>query len=153
MKKAKLLQSFYLGLILIFTYVPIVSLVVFSFNDSKSLTQFTGFSLEWYQKLFEGGPLLDAIVVTLIVALISTTVSTMIGTLGAIALSKSRKTLKNVVLQANNLPIVNPEIVTAIAFLIFFGVVAIERFIQKLHHLILICQMLHMIWVQHPFKH
>ncbi len=102
---------------MLFTYLPILSLVVFSFNEGKSLTRWTGFSLQWYVKLFESDEIMRCLATTIIIALISTLISTVIGTLAAIALSKSRKILRELTLSANNIPIVNPEIVTAISLL------------------------------------
>lgn len=110
----------FLLMVFAFTYAPIVSLVIFSFNSSKSLTNWTGFSLEWYAKLFEDEAILNAVVMTLIVAIIATIIATIIGTLAAISLSKSRKIVKDTVLNLNNIPIVNPEIVTAVALLLLF---------------------------------
>jgi spermidine/putrescine transport system permease protein len=127
LKQNKLLRNGLISLVLLFTYLPILSLVVFSFNEGKSLTRWTGFSLQWYLKLFESEEIMSAVATTIVIALISTFLSTVIGTLAAIALSKSRKILRELTLSANNIPIVNPEIVTAIAFFVLFGTFAIER--------------------------
>lgn len=121
--KTKVFLLFVIALI----YLPIASLVIFSFNDSKSVIQFTGFSLEWYAKLFESDQIMDAVITTIVVALISTFVSVIIGTFGAIMLSKNRKWLREWTLNVNNIPIVNPEIVTAIGFFVLFGAFSIER--------------------------
>jgi len=120
-------SKIFLGFIILFIYVPITSLVIFSFNDSKSLTRLTGLSLEWYEKLFRDDDIRRAILTTILVAVISTTVSTIIGTLGAIMLSKNKKWLKTWTLNLNNIPIVNPEIVTAISFFVLFGAFSISR--------------------------
>ena len=117
----------FITLVLILTYLPILSLVVFSFNESKSLTRWTGFSLEWYVKLFQSREIMSAVFITILVAIISTFISTVVGTFAAISLSKQRKVLREISLSANNIPIVNPEIVTAIAFFVLFGAFAIER--------------------------
>lgn len=126
-KRHKLPAKVFLGVMLTFIYLPIVSLVIFSFNDSKSLNRFTGFSLEWYVKLFESDQIMDAVFTTILVAVISTLVSTILGTLGAIALSGQRKWLREWTLNINNIPIVNPEIITAISFFVLFGAFQIER--------------------------
>lgn len=121
MKKSKnLFSKFYLGLILLFFYLPILYVVVFSFNDSKSVSNFTGFSLQWYQKMFENRTMMESIYYTVIIAVIATIVSTVIGTITAIGLSKSKRIVKELVTQVNNLPMMNPEIVTAIGFMLFF---------------------------------
>lgn len=121
MKKIKNLpQNLYLCLILAFFYLPILYVVVFSFNESKSLTNFTGFSLQWYEKMFASRTMMEAIWVTVTIAILATIISTIVGTITAIGLSKSKKLLKETVLQVNNLPMMNPEIVTAIGLMLFF---------------------------------
>ena len=127
MNKHTFTSKTFLSIVLLLIYIPIISLVVFSFNDSKSLIQFTGFSLEWYVKLFESGTIMDAVFTTIFVAIISTIASTLIGTLGAISLTKNKKWLREWTLNFNNIPIVNPEIVTAISFFVLFGAFQIER--------------------------
>jgi spermidine/putrescine transport system permease protein len=127
MKTSKWFSKGFIVMVLILTYLPIMSLVIFSFNESKSLTRWSGFSLEWYVKLFESREIMSAVFITFLVALISTTISTVIGTFAAISLSKTRKALREIALSANNVPIVNPEIVTAIAFFVLFGAFQIER--------------------------
>lgn len=116
----------YLVLALIFFYAPILYVVVFSFNESKSLTNFTGFSLQWYEKMFENRTMMEALYFTVVIALIATVVSTIVGTITAIGLSKSRRIVKEFVTQVNNLPMMNPEIVTAIGFMLFFSSFMIE---------------------------
>ena len=127
MKTSNPIGKVFLTLVLILTYVPIISLVMFSFNEGRSLTRWTGFSLQWYVKLFESREIMTAVMITFLVATISTVISTIIGTFAAISLSKTRKALREISLSANNIPIVNPEIVTAIAFFVLFGAFAIER--------------------------
>ena len=109
MKKTKnFFSRFYLALVLLFFYLPILYVVVFSFNDSKSLTNFTGFSLQWYERMFNDRTMMEAIGYTVIIAVIATIVSTIIGTITAIGLSKSKRILKDVVLQINDLPMKQP---------------------------------------------
>ena len=127
MTKKNPFGKFFIFSVLAFTYIPIMSLVAFSFNSGKSLTRWTGFSLEWYVKLFESREIMRAVMITFLVAIISTFISTIIGTFAAISLTKLRKTLRELALSANNIPIVNPEIVTAIAFFVLFGTFAIDR--------------------------
>ena len=112
--------SFYLVLILLFIYLPIVYVVVFSFNESKSLSNFSGFSLRWYENMFSDRTMLESIRVTVIVAVVATAVSTVVGTITAIGLSKSRKLVRTIVLEINNLPVMNPDIVTAIGLMLLF---------------------------------
>ena len=130
MKKKKTLFSrltdCYLLLLLLFIYLPILYVVVFSFNESKSLTNFTGFSLRWYKSMMEDKTMQSAIYYTVLVAVIATVVSTIVGTIAAIGLSKSRKLLKSIVLEINNLPVMNPDIVTAIGLMLLFISMKIE---------------------------
>ena len=116
----KMLGKLYLIATLLFFYLPIVYVVLFSFNESKSLTKFTGFSLKWYEKMLNDSTMLDAIYYTVVIAVIATFVSTIVGTIAAIGLSKSKKIVRELVLQVNNLPMMNPEIVTAIGLMLFF---------------------------------
>lgn len=113
-------SKLYLALILLFLYLPIIYVVIFSFNESKSLTHFTGFSLRWYEKMFESQTMMDAVYYTIVIAVIATVVSTIVGTITAIGMSKSRKLIKESIVQMNNLPMLNPEIVTAIGLMLFF---------------------------------
>ena len=121
MKNKNIFQKIYLGLILLFFYLPIAYVIFFSFNESKSLTNFTGFSLHWYEKMFESRSMMESVYYSLLVAIIATIVSTIIGTIVAIGLSKSNKVIKQIVTQVNNLPMLNPDIVTAIGLMLFFS--------------------------------
>ncbi|MBR3098227.1 MAG: ABC transporter permease [Clostridia bacterium] len=119
-KKKKFLSSGYLILVLLFIYLPIAYVVLFSFNDSKSMTKFTGFSLRWYENMFNDRTMLQSIYYTVLVAVISTVVSTIVGTVTAIGLSKAKKVIRSAVLEVNNLPVMNPDIVTAIGLMLLF---------------------------------
>lgn len=112
---------------MIFFYLPILYIIVFSFNDSRSLTKLGGFSLRWYEKMFADSTMMEAVVYTIVIALLATIISTIAGTLAAIGLSRSRKVLRNIVEQVNSLPIMNPEIVTAIGLLMFFSAIGIKK--------------------------
>ena len=114
-------------MMLIFFYLPIVFMIVFSFNSSKSLTHFTGFSTQWYIKMLNNASMMESLYVTIIVALIATIVSTIIGTISAIGLSKSKKIVHDLIMQINDFPIMNPEIVTAIGLMLFFITLNIEK--------------------------
>ncbi len=126
-KKKKVLSPIFMTLIVVFLYAPILYTIVFSFNEGKSLTKFTGFSLKWYEKMFSNSTMMEALFYTIIVAVLATAISTIIGTITAIGLSKSRRLVKSVVKQLNQLPIMNPEIVTAIGLLMLFSAVHIEK--------------------------
>lgn len=105
----------------LFFYAPIIYAVVFSFNEGKSLTNFTGFSFQWYGKMFRDREMKEAVFYTIVIAALATVLSTLFGTVAAIGLSKSNKGLKFAVEQINNLPIMNPDIVTAIGLLVLFA--------------------------------
>ena len=126
-KKSGIGGKILLGATAVFFYLPILYIIVFSFNDSRSLTHFGGFSLRWYEKMFADSTMMEAVIYTVIIALLATVISTIAGTLAAIGMSKSKKVLRNLVEQVNNLPIMNPEIVTAIGLLMFFSTLGIEK--------------------------
>lgn len=119
-QKTRAYEKIWLVLIMAFFYLPIIYVVFFSFNSSKSLSTFTGFSLQWYEKMFANRTIMESIWYTVSCAVIATVVSTIVGTITAIGLSKSRKTLREAVNQINNLPMLNPDIVTAIGFMLLF---------------------------------
>ena len=121
MKKKTAFQKLYLVLIMAFFYLPIVYVVLFSFNESKSLTNFTGFSLKWYEKMFSTRAMMESIYYSTIIAVIATIISTIVGTIVAIGLSKSSRIIKQIVTQVNNLPMLNPDIVTAIGLMLLFS--------------------------------
>ena len=114
-------------LLVIFFYAPILYMIVFSFNEGKSLTSFTGFSLRWYQHMLESRDMMEALYTTFSVALLATLISTVAGTIAAIGISKSKKVVRDVIEQVNNLPMMNPEIVTAIGFMLLFITFRIEK--------------------------
>lgn len=125
-KKNGILSKVLFGLLMVFMYLPIVYVVFFSFNSSKSLTKFTGFSTRWYEAMFANRSLMEAIGTTITIAVVATVVSTIVGTITAIGLSKSRKIIREIVNQVNNLPMLNPEIVTAIGFMLLFSSLRIK---------------------------
>ncbi len=126
-KKLSIGPKLYIILCFIFLYLPIAITMFFSFNASKSLTKFTGFSLRWYEKLLTDQNILSAVYVSISIAIISTLISTVLGTITAIGLSRSRKVLKEWILNVNNMPIMNPDIVTAIGLMILFTSLRMER--------------------------
>ncbi len=125
--KGNLAGKLLLGATMVFFYLPILYIIVFSFNESRSLTKFGGFSLRWYEKMFADSTMMEAVIYTVIIALLATIISTVAGTLAAIGMSRSKKILRNLVEQVNSLPIMNPEIVTAIGLLMFFSTLGIEK--------------------------
>lgn len=116
-----------MALLIAFFYLPIIYMIIFSFNDGKSLTVFEGFSLRWYQHMLESRDMMDALYTTFSVALLATAVSTVVGTIAAIGLSKSRKIVRDIMEQVDNLPMMNPEIVTAIGFMLLFITFKVDK--------------------------
>ena len=127
MKKSKFSSKLILILVMLFFYFPILYMLVFSFNGSRSLTSFDGFSLQWYTKMFHDRNMMEAIYYTLVTAVVATFVSTIVGTITAIGLSKSKRIVKEVVQQINDLPIMNPEIVTAVGLMLFYVSIRMEK--------------------------
>lgn len=123
----RLFSRFYLVLCFVFFYLPILVTMIFSFNSSKSLTKFTGFSMRWYNELLSNSEIMSAVYVSITIALLATVISTILGTMTAIGLTKSRKLLREYLLNVNNFPILNPEIVTAISLMLLFSSLAIPK--------------------------
>lgn len=115
----KKLGNIYITLVLLFLYVPIFVLIVFSFNESKSTT-FTGFTFEWYEKLFRNEIIISSLINTVIIAIAASIISTILGTLAAIGINSMRKVPKAVVMNVTNMPIINPEIVTGVSLMLLF---------------------------------
>lgn len=109
----------YIGVFLAFLYLPIMILIIFSFNDSKGRT-LTGFTTKWYLHLFSDAAVLDALWTTLIVALVSAIIATIMGTAAAIGLEKMDAKLKSLVMNLTYVPIINPEIITGVSFMLLF---------------------------------
>ena len=118
MKRA---AKIYTALIFVFLFAPIVILLVFSFNEAKSLSVFSGFSLKWYQELFRDGETLNALKNTLILAVIASVVSTAMGTAAAVGMNKLRsKYLRAALDTATDIPMMNPDIITGISLMLMF---------------------------------
>ena len=116
-----------MGLSVVFFYLPILYMIIFSFNDGKSLTSFTGFSLRWYRHMLDSSDMMEALSTTFSVAVLATIISTIVGTISAIGISKSKKVVRDLMDQVNNLPLMNPEIVTAIGFMLLFITFRVEK--------------------------
>ena len=120
MKKA--ITRLYTFLIFLFLYAPILVLMVFSFNDTEtsSRTVWSGFSLRWYQKLFEDRLILEALRNTLIIAVIAAAAATVLGTVAAVGINSMKKLPRRVMMNITNFPMVNPEIVTGVSLMLLF---------------------------------
>lgn len=117
----KKLGKIYLALVLLFLYVPIFVLIVFSFNESKSSSVFSGFTLDWYKRLFNNRIIISSLVNTIIIAVAASIISTILGTLAAIGINSMRRIPKTVVMNVTNMPIINPEIVTGVSLMLLFS--------------------------------
>lgn len=116
----KKLGKIYMGLVLLFLYVPIFVLIVFSFNETKSRSVFSGFTLDWYAKLFKNDIIISSLVNTIIIAVVASIAATILGTLAAIGINSMKKLPKAVVLNITNMPVINPEIVTGVSLMLLF---------------------------------
>ncbi len=121
MKKRWKPSNLYLAIILIFIYLPILFVIVYSFNESKSTAVWTGFSLQWYQQLAADDDLLEALGNSLLLGLLSCLSSAVIGTLGAVGLARSRLKSKGLIEYVARLPMMIPEIILGMVFMAFFA--------------------------------
>ena len=114
------LKGTYLALVLAFLYLPILVMIALSFNASESRAEWSGFTLDWYLKLFQNQAILDALKVTLIVAVVATIVSVIIGTFGAIGMYSMKKGWFNILSAVSNIPMTMPDIVTGVSLMLMF---------------------------------
>jgi len=119
-------SKFYTGLIFLFLYIPIFVLIANSFNASKSRTVWTGFTLDWYSKLFHNETILSSLANTLIVALIASVVATILGTAAAIGIYNMKSFSRKVIMNITMLPNINPEIVTGVSLMLLFVFMKME---------------------------
>ena len=125
MKKNSKLSGIYLGIVFFLMYLPIAVVVIFSFNESKLPVAFTGFSLQWYEKLFQDRAMQEALVNSLILAVSSCLVSAVIGTLGAVGLSRIHWRSKGVLEYISILPLMIPEIILGMVLMAFFYMIGL----------------------------
>lgn len=116
----KKLSKLYLALVMLFLYVPIFVLIVFSFNITKSRSVFSGFTFDWYIKLFHNELIMKSFLNTVIVAVIASVASTVLGTAAAIGINNMKKLPRSIIMQGTNIPIVNPEIVMGVSMMLLF---------------------------------
>ena len=118
----KLLKKVYWLFILAFLYMPIFVMIAFSFNQSKSRTVWTGFTLKWYVELFKNEAIIKAFMTTLFVAVVAATIATVLGTIAAVGIDAMKSWEKSVVINISYMPVVNPDIITGISLLLLFNV-------------------------------
>lgn len=121
MKKNTKWSNFYMGLILLFLYLPIFFVILYSFNESRTTAVWGGFSLKWYEELFRDRDLLDALVNSLILGVLSCVAAAVIGTLGAVGMARSHLKTKGIVEYVARLPIMIPEIILGMVLMAFFS--------------------------------
>ena len=119
-RTSKALRGTYLALVLAFLYIPIVVMIALSFNSSVSRAEWTGFTLDWYVKLFKTKRIMTALKVTVEVAAIATVVSTVMGTLGAIGMHSMNTGMANLLINVSYLPMTTPDIVTGVSLMLMF---------------------------------
>ncbi|MBR5800110.1 MAG: ABC transporter permease [Lachnospiraceae bacterium] len=113
-------KKFYVFLIFIFLYAPIGTLIVLSFNASKTRAKWGGFTIKWYLKLFENEAILQALFNTMLIALIASVVATIIGTIACIAIMNLKKRTRTLIIGITNIPMLNADIVTGISLMLLF---------------------------------
>ncbi len=128
----KSIDKFYLGLVYLFLYLPIIVLIVFSFNSSRLRGNFEGLSLVWYESLFRDRAIMNALTNTLLVAISSTIISTVLGTFAAIGIHYLRGPRREAILNLNYIPVINPDIVTAVGLMALFKFFSIKFGIQTM---------------------
>ena len=116
----KFFERFYVGLIILFLYAPIIILILLSFNSSKSRAKWGGFTLRWYRELFKNESIMNALYTTLIIAVLSALIATIIGTAAAIAINSMKKTPRTIMIAITNIPMLNADIVTGISLMLLF---------------------------------
>ena len=116
----KIAKRIYVVLIFIFLYAPIATLIVLSFNASKTRAKWGGFTFKWYGALFQNEDIMEALYTTLLIALISSIIATLIGTIACIAINNMKRRTRSVLLGITNIPMLNADIVTGISLMLLF---------------------------------
>lgn len=119
-KTTDIISKIYSILILVFLYAPIAVLIIFSFNSSKSRGVWGGFTFNWYIELFKDSQITKALYYTVVIAVLSSAIATIVGTIAAVGIYNTKKNFKAVLLNVNNLPVLNPDIVTGVSLMILF---------------------------------
>ncbi len=123
----KHLRRLYVGLIMAFLYAPILLLILYSFNDSKSRANWGGFTLRWYKELFSDREILSALGTTLSIGFLAALISTVIGTVGAVALFQTKnRGLRQTILSVVNLPMLNSEVVTGVSLMLLYAMAHLQ---------------------------
>ncbi len=118
--KRTVAQRVYIALIFIFLYAPIVTLMVLSFNASRTRAKWGGFTFKWYVELFDNRAILEALYNTLLIAFLSAIIATLIGTIACIAINGMKRRSRAIMMGITNIPMLNAEIVTGISLMLLF---------------------------------
>ncbi len=116
----RLPSKVYIALIMVFLYLPIAVLILYSFNSGKT-SVWQGFTLKWYSELFNNSVIMNALYSTLIIAVLAAVISTILGTMAAIGINNFKGIKRSLIMNVSNIPIINPEIVTGISFMLMFS--------------------------------
>ena len=125
----KIIQRIYLIFIFVLLYAPILTLVVLSFNNSRTRAKWGGFTTKWYVSMFENSAIMDALYNTLLVGVLSAFIATLLGLTAAISINKMRRRSRTLVLGVINIPMLNAEIVTGISLMLVF--IAVGNFLTQ----------------------
>ena len=120
---ARLMKRVYVVLLFSFLYLPIAIMIAYSFNQSKSRTLFTGFTLDWYRQLFRDSAVLSALLLSVVLALVAAVIATTIGTMAAVGINRMRRGPRRLIMNISYIPIINPEIITGVSMLLLFVVI------------------------------
>lgn len=123
MKNRTRLPNIYLGIILVLMYVPIILVIIYSFNESKMSSVWSGFSFKWYRELFADKAMFDAFVNSIVLGIISSSLAGIIGTIGAVGMSKTHFKANSLIEYISTIPIMIPEIILGMVFLVFFALI------------------------------
>lgn len=119
-KSTLVLEKIYVYLIFIFLYAPIVTLIVLSFNSSKTRSKWGGFTTKWYVSLFKNRQIMSALYTTIIIAVLSALIATILGTIASIAINSMNRNLRSIYMGVTNIPMLNADIVTGISLMLMF---------------------------------
>ena len=120
-------QDFYLALILLFLYIPIVTMIVLSFNNTKSRTVWGGFTTRWYTQMFQDSAIMNALNNTLLIAFASALIATVIGTIAAIGIHNMGRRAKAAYLTVNNIPMSSSDTIMGVTFMLLFAAIGLDK--------------------------
>ena len=114
-----------MALVFVFLYAPILVLIVYSFNESRTMGNWTGFTLDWYAALLKDKNIMEALKVTLSIAFLSSLCATVLGVTAAIGINSMKRRSRNLVMAATNIPVINPDLVTGVSLMMIFAFLAV----------------------------